>query len=1101
MKYRRISILIAVIFFGVAGAGVVDTMWLKIYPGSDSASGNLNQATDIKVDRDGNVYVCGSGEKAVPGNNDMLVAKFNQFGETLWVRSYGTNGIDDIAQAMAIDSSGNVYLVGATEYSAPWDLDITWLKYDPNGNLLWARRSMFPDDDVAYDIVIGNQGDVYLCGAVSDTHFVLSAFFVARINPQTGDTIWTRRYILDTNALASSRRQDRHPDFVLFDWDQWDNCATAMAVSPDSGHIVVTGFGYSDNRSYQIWTMKFLPGGTRRWAHEYWRSLDYDDVGFDVAVADNGYIFVAGFDENDANYYDALILRYAPTGGAPITRRVNDPMDDEDYFFAITLDDSNPQNVYATGAYYQSTTSRFDIITYKANSGLTPRWGNAGAIYATSQDDYGFDIEYNNGRIYVAGQRGSDVVVLCYSASNAVPHETLWTWTYNSPYNQTDLAAGVCVLDTDRVFIAGQVARTVTVGGPTDLLTARLFYPYPDMSVSEIVAPADTVVYFDTVMPQVRLVNTGNTIARFSVRLRIGAGYDQTVNWNNPVYPGDSCTATFPQWIAQPLGDIPVACSVALAGDRNSLNDIVIRAVTVVQLDAGCSGIIAPRDTVDSGALVQPRVWVHNYSSLLVTVPVQFRIGDGYQQDTTVTLAPGESAIAVFPNWHARRSGTWAIRCSTMLAHDGNHGNDHADGVVVVRPGEISWPPGWVEVASMPLLPSARPVKDGAWLVADEEHGVIYAAKGYKTGDFYAYHPLSNSWVVLSPWLAGREGKLTYRGSTGCYGDGFVYATRGNNTFEFWRYSVASGEWEQLADVLAGRAGNKVKGGSDLVYVEENGTGYVYLLKGYKQDFMRYNTQTGSWELMPDAPAGIRAKWDKGSWLVYDGDQHLYAHKAKYHELWRFNLVSHQWEQTPLTGMPVPSPRTGKNKKSKDGGSAAWNEGRIYALKGGNTCEFWVYDTATQTWTELEPMPEVGSTGRKKRVKAGGDIVYLLRALWALKGNKTQETWRYGLVDAQRVAGGGVLAGASRLTADGNDLTVAPDYIRYTIAQPARVRLVVYDLSGRQRLVKCDHQHSAGTYLVELPSGALPAGVYFVQMEVLSGKKRAVASERLLIVK
>ncbi len=350
-------------------------MWLRIYPGSDSASGNLNQAADIGVDRAGNVYVCGSGEKAVTGNNDMLIAKFNSFGETLWIRSYGgaAGSEDDIAQALAVDSVGNVYVAGATEYATPWDIDITWLKYDPNGNLLWARRSMFPDDDIAYDIVIGKQGDVYLCGAVTDTHHVLSAFFVARINPLTGDTVWTRRYILDT--LAFNLRRDRHPDFVMFDWDRWDNCATALAVSPDSGHIVATGFGYSDARSYQIWTMKFLPNGTRRWAHEYWRSLDYDDAGFDVAVANNGYVIVAGFDENDANYYDALLLRYSPTGGAPITRRVNDPMDDEDYFFAVTLDDSNPQNVYATGTYYQSTTSRFDIITYKANIGLSPRWG------------------------------------------------------------------------------------------------------------------------------------------------------------------------------------------------------------------------------------------------------------------------------------------------------------------------------------------------------------------------------------------------------------------------------------------------------------------------------------------------------------------------------------------------------------------------------------------------------------------------------------------------------------------------------------------------------------------------------------------------------
>lgn len=734
-----------------ARAGVVDTMWLRLYFGSDSASASWNQAADIAADRDGNIYVCGAGGKAVAGSNDMLLVKYNRWGETLWVRSYGgaSGSDDDIAQALAVDSVGNVYVVGATEYAAPADVDITWLKYDPNGNLLWARRSMFPDDDIGYDIVIGKQGDVYICGATTDTLYYLSTFFVARINPENGNLIWSRSYILDTTAF--NMRRDRHPDFVMMDWDRWDNCATALAISPDSGYIVATGFGYSGARSYQIWTMKFLPDSTRRWAHEYWRSLDYDDVGFDVAVANNGYIFVAGFDENDANYYDALLLRYAPTGGTPLTRRINDPMDDEDYFFAVTLDDSNPQNVYATGAYYQSTTSRFDIITYKANIGLTPRWGNAGAIFATNQDDYGFDITYCRGRVYVAGQRGKDLVALAYTTTNSIPHDTIWSFTYNSPYNQEDLGAAVCALDSNNVYIAGQVGRTAVSGGPCDLVTARLIYPFPDMQVERIVAPAETVLYQDTVVPQVWFVNTGNTLARFAARLRIGSGYQSTVNRESPLYPGDSCLLNFTPWVAEPLAEVAVACTVDLTGDREPLNNVLFGSVVVVQPDVGCFRIVAPTGIVDSGAVVQPRAWVRNYTPFTTSFSVRMTIGDGYQEVVSTILAPGDSGLVLFPAWHASRVDTWAVRCSTMLASDGNLANDYSDSVVVVREAQISWPPGWQEVNSMPLVPSQKPVREGGWLAVDEDHGFIYGGKGYKTGDFYSYNPLTNSWTVLTP--------------------------------------------------------------------------------------------------------------------------------------------------------------------------------------------------------------------------------------------------------------------------------------------------------------------------------------------------------------
>ncbi len=1075
--------------------GVVDTMWLRIYPGSDSASGNWNQATDIEMDRYGNIYVCGAGEK-VAGNTDMLIAKFNQWGETLWVRSVGggAGSEEDMAQALAVDSVGNVFVVGATEYATPYDMEITWLKFSPGGTLLWSRRSWLPEDDIAYDVAIGKAGDVYLCGAVSDTHHFLSAFWVARVNPDNGNLIWTRSYILDTNAFNS--HQDRHPDFVMFDWDRWDNCAAALAISPDSGHIVVTGFGYSDARSYQVWTMKFLPNGTRRWAREHYFSLDYDDAGFDVAVADNGYVFVAGFEESDATYYDATLLRYGPDGSGPTVRRVNDPMDDEDYFFSVVLDDSNPQNVYATGAYYQSTTSRFDIITYKANLALTPRWGNAGAIFSTTVDEYGFDIAYNQGRIYVAGQRGNDLLVLCYTTANSVPKDTLWSFTYNSPYNQEDFGAAICASDSNRVFVAGQAARTAMVAGPTDLIAARLFYPYPDMGVERIVAPGDTVGYLDTVIPQVLFVNTGNTIARFSARLRIGSGYNSTVNWNTPVYPGESCLVNFASWIAESIGKLAIACTVAIAGDRQPLNNLLIDSVLVLPPDVGCLRIVAPVDTVDSGAVVQPRVWVRNYGGVLANFPVRMVIGDGYQDERWVTLVPGESAAVSFTNWQAVTTGTWGVRCSTRLAGDNNPVNDRVEGVVVVRSRGITWPPGWREVASLLASPSGRQIKDGGWLAADADNGMIYAAKGYKVGDFYRYDVLGNSWVNLAPWLGGREGRAPYKGSVGCYGGGFVWATKGNNTLGFWRYWVNGDSWQQLADVLPGNSGKNVKGGTDMVYLVRGDTPYVYLLKGYKTDFLRYNTITGQWQTLPDAPSGSRAKWDRGSWLVYDGANTLYAHKAKYHELWAFDLNSQQWRPERLIGVPFTSGKTGKTKKSKDGGSAAWFNGAIYSLKGGNTCEFWMGDPVGQLWTELDTIPQIGSTGRKKRVKGGGDIVYALNAFWAFKGNKTLEFWRYGLPVADKITvpgdknGPAEMVSISRLPV----FQVVPSVsggegvrLRYDLPGPRNVTVSFYDRTGRLLMVPVTQRRIAGSGEMFLGTGRLASGVYIIRLDTDDG--------------
>jgi hypothetical protein len=95
-----------------------------------------------------------------------------------------------------------------------------------------------------------------------------------------------------------------------------------------------------------------------------------------------------------------------------------------------------------------------------------------------------------------------------------------------------------------------------------------------------------------------------------------------------------------------------------------------------------------------------------------------------------------------------------------------------------------------------------------------------------------------------------------------------------------------------------------------------------------------------------------------------------------------------------LAGMPFIG-SSGKKKKSKDGGSAASLDDYIYALKGGNTDEFWRYDPELDSWAEYEPMPLLGSSLKSKKVKAGADIVSAGDYLFALKGNKTLELWRY----------------------------------------------------------------------------------------------------------
>ena len=154
---------------------------------------------------------------------------------------------------------------------------------------------------------------------------------------------------------------------------------------------------------------------------------------------------------------------------------------------------------------------------------------------------------------------------------------------------------------------------------------------------------------------------------------------------------------------------------------------------------------------------------------------------------------------------------------------------------------------------------------------------------------------------------AGRDRQPNACAHGSADGDGHVYATKGNNTVGFWKYTVADSSWTQLENVPLG-LGTKVKNGAGLAWVPIGADKYVYLLKGYKNEFYRYNVATGKWETRASAPIGISLKYDKGSFIVYNDTNTIYAHKSKYNELWKYDIAKDSWVKQLTRKSPWSTP-------------------------------------------------------------------------------------------------------------------------------------------------------------------------------------------------
>ena len=129
--------------------------WASAVGGAGADSANA-----VAVDPAGNSYVAGfftgtasfgTNQLTSAGARDGFVAKYNPAGQVLWARALGGTGFD-VVNAVVADASGNCYLAGTFEAIASFGTntltnanassftDAFLAKFDTNGTNLWARR-------------------------------------------------------------------------------------------------------------------------------------------------------------------------------------------------------------------------------------------------------------------------------------------------------------------------------------------------------------------------------------------------------------------------------------------------------------------------------------------------------------------------------------------------------------------------------------------------------------------------------------------------------------------------------------------------------------------------------------------------------------------------------------------------------------------------------------------------------------------------------------------------------------------------------------------------------------------------------------------------
>ncbi|MEO0079933.1 MAG: T9SS type A sorting domain-containing protein [candidate division WOR-3 bacterium] len=922
--------------------------------------------------------------------------------------------------------------------------------------------------------------------------------------------IWYKRWSIATGTWGDSLQ-------LYYPGGNYLNYYPSIACRPghDNVHVAWQSRDAVNTTYYQVRHVEYTPGvgwGTPTVVSTNTGIYHYD-VGVAVDSFDNVYVTWRSYTypTPGTNYQVHMRSRISGTWGE--IEQVSNTNPNADMYSPAVAVDADGARVHVVWDGDPPGNAN-DRVYYRCKSGGT--WGNTDTVSI-----YGDGIQYNP-TVAVRHDNSVHVVWRGYTQSSPTRHQIQHrckvgnTWSGVAELTaRTSGASGIqnpslACDNRDGVHIVWYDDSD----GDNDVYYIRGLAS--DVGLVSILAPVGQVRVNTPVTPRGRWRNYGSSPVDFMAYCFLlnptgSRVYSESIAVTG-LGPGAETSLAFPSYVVADTGTWTARCSTYAQLDLNPGNNtgsgnFRVFASGNVQMFQ----IQSPQGTYDTNAVVTPQGRWRNRTGEPIDFTAYFILINPsgtrvYRESLNVTGLAGHGDITLnFPSFNlGTAAGQWVAFCSTFSNADTFPADDTlSDGFTVEA--RVWWPYGWHEVKPMPTLPSGRAVKDGGWLVQMRLQGVryIFAAKGNKVGDFYRYEPLGDTWTPLCTIPRGIEGKPPRRGAAATANAPYIYATKGNNTLGFWRYDAELDSWQQLPDVPLGISGKRVKGGTDMVFIRQPfDTGYVYLLKGYKNEFYRFNTVAARWDTMAPAPmpAGTGSKWDRGSWILYrrqpaQGLYRIFAHKARYHELWIYDVLADTWTSQPLPGMPFLS-RTGTSKKSKDGGSAVFYGDFIYALKGGSTNEFWRYDILLNIWEESDSMPTYGSTGKRKKVKDGADIVvYQGNVFFALKGNKTCELWRYVVPDTlmgqENGEGGRRNAESGERNGEGGRewLRVGQNPVQgrlltisYSLSPDHGPALVqVFDVAGRSLVQKALAPSRQGVAFLDLRR--LSAGVYLLKVE------------------
>ncbi len=363
------------------------------------------------------------------GANDIFLARYDDSGSPIWAKSIGGSNNDN-PTSLTCDAGGNLYMTGYFKSTSltfgtytltnTGNNDMFLVKYDLNGNVLWATSATGAGDEIGYSVTADAGGHIYVGGyyGSSPSHFDTTSLsmvgggdmFIAKYDASNGHEIWARG--------AGGTGQDQ----------------TNSVCTDASGNVYLAGMFTSPTITFgatpmlskvlgagnDLFIVKYDANGTALWAKSAGGSSN--DEATSITISAGGDLFVGGYFASSILQFDTTVLhntgynnmflnKYTTSGVLQWTRDAGGKLGDVGGY--VTTDGSG--NAYIAGTMGSDTilfgpdlmvnSGINDMVVMKFSSNGTPVWGRRAG--GAGDDDANSIHADASGNIYCAGNYAS----------------------------------------------------------------------------------------------------------------------------------------------------------------------------------------------------------------------------------------------------------------------------------------------------------------------------------------------------------------------------------------------------------------------------------------------------------------------------------------------------------------------------------------------------------------------------------------------------------------------------------------------------------------------------------------------------------------------